>query len=63
MGLPKNVVYQFVDDPRWDELEVDNAGALTFKKGDVLTKGERQWQVIKTQWELSDEESKRMPTL
>jgi hypothetical protein len=63
MGLPKNIVYRFVDDPRWDELEVDRAGALTFKKGDVLTIGGKQWQVDKARWELSDEESKRVPTL
>jgi hypothetical protein len=63
MALPKNVVYRFVDDPRSDEVEMDLPGALTFKKGDVLKRGEKQWRVNRIQWELPGKESKQVPTL
>ena len=63
MGLQKNVVYRFVDDPRSDELEVDRTGKRAFRNGDILPRGERLWRVCSVQWELSDENSKRVPTL
>jgi hypothetical protein len=63
MGLSKNVVYRFADDLRSDEPEFDEFGNITFRKGDILDKGGKQWQVDKVQWELPDEASPGLPTL
>ena len=63
MGLAKIVVYRFVDNLQSDELELDRTGGLTFRKDDILTRGEKQWQVDKVQWESADEASRGMPTL
>ncbi len=63
MGLLKNIIYRFVDDPRSDELETDLTGKVMFKKGDVLVKDGKQWRVDAVLWELPDEESKKVPTL
>jgi hypothetical protein len=63
MGLPKNVIYRFVDDPRSDELEVDHSGALRFRAGEILGRGGKFWRVDSIRWELSSEHSQRVPTL
>lgn len=63
MGLPKNVVYRFVDDPRSDELEADLTGALTFRIGEILGRRGKFWRVVSARWELTVDNSQRVPTL
>ena len=63
MGLAKNIVYQYVGAPLSDELELDASGRLLFRKGDLLERYGKQWQIDSMQWELSDEGSKGVPTL
>jgi hypothetical protein len=63
MGLPKNVAYRFVDDLLSDQVEVDRLGERTFQKGDLVERSGKMWQVGSMLWELSDEDSKRVPTL
>jgi hypothetical protein len=63
MGLVKNIVYQYAGVPLPDELELDASGRLLFRKGDLLERCGKQWQIDSIEWELSDEGSKSMPTL
>jgi hypothetical protein len=42
---------------------MDVSGGLLFRKGDILERGGKHWQIDSIEWELSDEESKGIPTL
>jgi hypothetical protein len=63
MGLLKNIVFQYPGGLWSDELEMDVSGGLLFRKGDILERGGKHWQIDSIEWELSDEESKGIPTL
>jgi hypothetical protein len=59
----KNIVYRFVGDVRSDELKTDLTGRVSFEKGDILSKDDKPRRVDSVHRELTDEESKRVPTL
>ena len=63
MGLAKNIVYQYVGVPLPDDVELDASGHLLFRKGDLLERHGKQWQIDSMQWELSEEGSMGVPTL
>ena len=45
MGLMRNIVYQYSDSARSDDLEIDPNGNCTLRKGDILTRRGAHWLV------------------
>ena len=63
MGLSKNIVYRYADNLWSDELEVDAFGGLVFKKGDILERRGKHWQIDSIEWAPSGENLEGIPTL
>lgn len=63
MRLSKIVVYSYPDSLCSDEHEVDVSGGLIFKKGDILERRGKPWQIDSIVWEPSNEGSVGTPTL